>query len=239
MLRTLLGSFVGALIGSALAGRPRAARPRGEAVGDGPAEDCAGWISESGRHVHPESAREMCRVYHEIARWNLDQYYKYVTYCGGAIGAGLAWAVVAFVKHHSDPASTWLASVFPLALWLQWNVSKLLHKQYKRWLENLVLAAKCEYIMGLHGSVRRPGGAGQDRVPWRKDKTFQVESFYADRVSCCWRTSRKYVCDKLGEQGNLLDVGQRTLLGLVVGAGLFALLAIINWGQLLCAAAPR
>ncbi len=228
MLGAILGSFVGAVIGSALACRASADSGGEKAVDRGRGKDCGRWISESGRHVDPESARVMCPVYHDIARWNLDQYYKYVTYCGGAIGGVLAWAVAAFVKHHSDPASGFLALVFLLAWWLQSNVSKLLGKQYKRWLENLVLAAKCEYIMGLHGAVRPPAEERADERPWPKDETFQVQSFYRDRTSCCWRTSRKYVCEKLKERGNLLDVGQRTLWWLAMGAAVFVLLVGVN-----------
>lgn len=235
MLRAMLGSFVGAVIGLALGSRIRLGG-RGEKTADrSRARECSGWVSPSGRQADLASARAMCGVYHRVARWNLDQYYKYVTYSGGAIGGVLAWAVVAFVKHHSDPASGWLGLVFPLAWWLQWNVSKLLDKQYRRWLQNLVLAAKCEYIMGLHGAVRPPADAGEDRPPWPRDGTFQVDSFYAGRNGCRWRTSREYVCHELNKQGNLLHVGQRTLRGLTVGAFLFALLTIINWGRLLCA----
>jgi len=181
----------------------------------------------------------MCPVYHDIARWNLDQYYKYVTYCGGAIGALLVWGVGAFLKYRSHPWSILLFLVFPLAWWLKSNVSKLLDTQYKRWLQNLVLAAKCEYIMGLHGAVRPPAEERADERPWPKDETFQVQSFYRDRTSRCWPTSAEFVCAQLRKPGNLREVGQRTLRWLTVGAGLFALLVAVNCVCLMSAAVGR
>lgn len=226
MLRAMLGSFVGAVIGSALACRARADSGGEKAVDRGRGKDCGGWISESGRHVDPESARTMCGVYHDIARWNLDQYYKYVTYCGGAIGALLVWGVGIFVGNQSDKWRAIVGLVGPLASWLRWNVSKLLDKQYKRWLQNLVLAAKCEYIMGLHGAVKPPAGAEEDHPPWPKDTTFQVRSFFEDRTDPRWPTSRKYVCAK--RRQGLNRVGRRALLGLEAVAWVFAGVVLVK-----------
>ncbi len=239
MLRAALAGFAGAVIGWALGSRRGRANRAERAAGRARAKDCAGWVSSSGRPLDPESARVMCPVYHDIARWNLDQYYKYVTYCGGAIGALLVWAVGIFVGNQSDKWSAIVALVGPLASWLRWNVSKLLDKQYKRWLQNLVLAAKCEYIMGLHGAVRPPAEERAGERPWPKDETFQVQSFYRDRTSRCWPTSAGFVCAQLSKPGNLREVGQRTLLGLEVVAWVFAAVVAINWGCLMWAAAGR
>jgi hypothetical protein len=168
------------------------------------------WYREDGVDLKEETLVELYKSYQANARMNLDLVYKYRDYFGVSFSVLTSLFAAGMLQFYQQSLSIALIAIPLLMFYLSISGKATAKRYYKHFLENIVVVAKIENMLGIDCPVRF-GCRKIEKIPWPDDKQLVVDRYnkakYGSASNPAERCSKDFIQTRM-KKGEIVAAQQ-------------------------------